>query len=122
MSQENSQVNANSTEETVHAEEIQAVTPASEIEAAITNAMQNEVIHEDVPHPEDHPAPTTASLADFEQFLQALRAANEPERKLDIAIQFMQERLAQTGVPHFKEFWDARRICLDLFKENINPI
>lgn len=121
MSQENSQVNANSTEETVHAEEIQAVTPASEIEAAITNAMQNEVIHEDVPHPEDHPAPTTASLADFEQFVQALRAANEPERKLDIAIQFMQERLAQTGVPHFKEFWDARRICLDLFKENINP-
>ncbi len=76
---------------------------------------------EEVPHPEDHPAPTTASLADFEQFLQTLRATHEPEKKLDTAIQFMQERLAQAGVPHFKEFWDARRICLDLFKENINP-
>lgn len=116
MSQENAPVNANSTEETVIHEEALATTPAGEIESVISNA-----IHEETPHPEDHPAPTTASLADFEQFIQALRAAQEPERKLDIAIQFMQQRLAQTGVPHFKEFWDARRICLDLFKENINP-
>jgi hypothetical protein len=29
--------------------------------------------------------------------------------------------IAQTGVPHFKSFWDARTICLNLFKENIPP-
>ncbi|MBS0634755.1 MAG: hypothetical protein JSR37_04760 [Verrucomicrobia bacterium] len=79
------------------------------------------ILHEEQPHPEDHPAPTEASLADFEHFVKALKDCAEPERKLDMAIQFMQERLAQTGVPHFKEFWDARRLCLDLFKENINP-
>ncbi len=118
MSQENAPVNANSTEESVNQEETETLTPSieAEIETVITHAIQ-----EEAPHPEDHPAPTTVSLADFEQFLQALRASQEPERKLDIAIQFMEERLAQAGVPHFKEFWDARRICLDLFKENINP-
>lgn len=79
------------------------------------------ILHEAIPHPDDHPAPTDASLADFDHFLKALKDCHEPERKLDMAIQFMQERLAQTGVPHFKEFWDARRLCLDLFKENINP-
>lgn len=129
MSQENTPVNAHSTQEpsiqesstqepSIQEENIETLstTPASDLESAISH-----VIHEEAPHAEDHPAPTGASLADFEQFLQALRAAHEPERKLDIVIQFMQERLAQTGVPHFKEFWDARRICLDLFKENINP-
>lgn len=122
MSQENAPVNANSTEETVNSQETVIhdealpTTPAGDIESVISHAIQ-----EEAPHPEDHPAPTTASLADFEQFMKALRDAQEPERKLDIAIQFMQQRLAQAGVPHFKEFWDARRICLDLFKENINP-
>lgn len=94
MSQEDAPVNANSTEE---------------------------VLHEEIPHPEDHPEPTKVSMADFDRFQEVLRESNEPEKKLDVTIQFMQERLAQTGVPHFKEFWDARRLCLDLFKENINP-
>ncbi|MCE5293010.1 MAG: hypothetical protein LLF94_00165, partial [Chlamydiales bacterium] len=109
MSHENLPVNENSIENEI-------TTP--------THTHEPDVEHHDIidpPAPDDHPAQTPVSLADFEQFIQALRATNEPERKLDIAIQFMEERLAQTGVPHFKEFWDARRICLDLFKENINP-
>lgn len=75
---------------------------------------------EEVPH-DEHPAPSPVSMADFEHFMQALKASPDAEKKLEMAIDFMQQRLAQTGVPHFKEFWDARRLCLDLFKENINP-
>ncbi len=71
--------------------------------------------------PQESENKQVASIGDFAGLQEALRGASEPEKKLDLAIQFMQERLAQTGVPHFKEFWDARRICLDLFKENINP-
>ncbi len=119
MSQENISANASSTEETISQDQVFEATATSEIETVISHVINEEVSQQD-PHPSDHPAPTTKSLADFEQFLEALKAIQEPERKLDFAIQFMQERLAQAGVPHFKEFWDARRLCLDLFKENIN--
>ncbi len=71
--------------------------------------------------PQESENKQVASIVDFAALQDALRSASEPEKKLELAIQFMQERLAQTGVPHFKEFWDARRLCLDLFKENINP-
>ena len=27
----------------------------------------------------------------------------------------------QPQSPHFKDFWEARRLCLPLFKENMNP-
>lgn len=107
MNQENSTSPANSTQEA----EMQI-----DIHEAI--AEEQKVLEE----PQDsHPAPTEASSKDFEHFLQSLKGNNEPERRLELVIDFMQQRLAQTGVPHFKEFWDARRVCLDLFKENINP-
>jgi hypothetical protein len=108
MNQENLPPNANSTEEHQVLEE----TPSSEIISNISQAIVEE---------QEHPAPTPASMADFDEFLKALRGCQEPEKKLEMSIQFMQQRLAQTGIPHFKEFWDARRVCLDLFKENINP-
>jgi hypothetical protein len=57
----------------------------------------------------------------FTKFIEELKALHDPEKKLEVVIHFMEEAIAQTGVPHFKEFWEARRICLDLFKENINP-
>lgn len=117
MSQENVPANTNSTEETSTQEQVFEATAASEIETAISHVINEE----QAPVVDDsHPEPTPKSLKDFEQFVQALKGIQEPERRLEAAIQFMQERLAQTGVPHFKEFWDARRICLDLFKENIN--
>ncbi len=44
----------------------------------------------------------------------------DPEGKVRATITFMEEALGcQTGVPHFKSFWDARDVCLQLFKENI---
>lgn len=44
-----------------------------------------------------------------------------PEQKIAQALEYMEKSLSQTGSPHFKEFWDARKHCLELFKENISP-
>lgn len=112
MNQENGLSPSNSTQEASQ-QDLQQVL---DLHQAI--AEEHKIIEETR---DSHPAPTEASLKDFEHFLQSLKASHEPEKKLEMAINFMQERLAQTGVPHFKEFWDARRVCLDLFKENINP-
>jgi len=44
------------------------------------------------------------------------------EDKLARVIDLMQASLAQTGSPDFKTFWDSRKECLELLKENISPI
>lgn len=58
---------------------------------------------------------------EFEFFIQDLAKDSDPEAKLNKAIQFMEASLAQSGSPHFKSFWEARNICIELFKENIPP-
>lgn len=50
-----------------------------------------------------------------------INALPDPDAKLQKAMDFMEESLAQSGTPHFKSFWDARTLCLQLFKENISP-
>lgn len=57
----------------------------------------------------------------FEKFLADLGLHNEPDAKLQFTIEFMETSLSQTGTPHFKSFWEARAVCLELFKENISP-
>lgn len=58
-------------------------------------------------------------------YLDALKAEIEalpdPDAKLQKAMDFMEASLAQSGTPHFKSFWEARTLCLELFKENISP-
>lgn len=59
--------------------------------------------------------------AQFEVFLAEFQNQPDAEAKLQMAIQFMELSLAQGGTPHFRNFWEARRLCLPLFKENISP-
>ena len=35
--------------------------------------------------------------------------------------QFTRIALSQPGMPRFKDFWEGRRLCLPLFKENLTP-
>lgn len=49
-----------------------------------------------------------------------LEQLTDPEAKLQHAIDFMEKSLAQSKTPHFKSFWQARDICLQLFKENLS--
>lgn len=58
--------------------------------------------------------------APYDLFLTEFEKANGAEVKLQITINFMELSLAQSGNPHFKSFWDARTLCLQLFKENIS--
>lgn len=58
---------------------------------------------------------------EFEKFMAAFEKLPDTESKLQYAIDFMTTSLSQGGTPHFKSFWEARNICLQLFKENIPP-
>src|SRR5262249_4301894 len=58
----------------------------------------------------------------FEAFRKAFEEQSDSEDKLQLAIDFMEASLAQGGTPHFRSFWEARRLCLPLFKENISPV
>lgn len=82
-----------------------------------------EVISQEAEHSEESSTKTgDKSFAQFlETFTNELAKQPDAESKLKIAIQFMEGSLAQGGTPHFKSFWEARKVCLDLFKENIAP-
>lgn len=57
----------------------------------------------------------------FEAFLKEYEDLSDNEAKLEKAIVFMESTLGQGGTPHFRYFWEVRRLCLPLFKENISP-
>jgi hypothetical protein len=56
------------------------------------------------------------------ELLEELAALATPEEKLERIVAFMQAALEGGGGHQFREFWDARRMCLDLFQVPINPI
>jgi hypothetical protein len=62
-----------------------------------------------------------AHRQELEQLHAALEKLPDQESKLQCAIDFMEAAIAQGGTPHFKSFWEARNICLQIFKENIAP-
>lgn len=57
----------------------------------------------------------------FSDFMRAFEAEASTEGKIRLSIDFMRDTLASSGTPRFKDFWEGRRICLPLFKENISP-
>lgn len=54
----------------------------------------------------------------IEAFQAELATFADGEGKLQHAIARMENALSQAGNPDFRTFWDIRKICLDLFKEN----
>ena len=57
----------------------------------------------------------------FAQFLQELEQKNSFEEKIRYAIEFMRGALIHQGTPRFRDFWEGRKLCLPLFKENLQP-
>lgn len=55
----------------------------------------------------------------FAEFLQQFEKESAAEEKIHLSIEFMRQALSNPGMPRFKDFWEARRLCLPLFKENI---
>lgn len=57
----------------------------------------------------------------LKEFIEKLATFATPEEKIGNGLQFMRASISQEGSPRFREFWEARRIVLPLFKENLNP-
>ncbi|MFC2049206.1 hypothetical protein ACFLR2_00845 [Chlamydiota bacterium] len=57
----------------------------------------------------------------IDSFLKEIDNLPSPEEKLKVCIAYMRDSLAQAGNPNFKGFWEVRKICLPLFKENLAP-
>ncbi len=60
-------------------------------------------------------------IREFEVFKSAFDNQANGEERLKLAIDFMEASLARGGTPHFQSFWEARSLCLPLFKENLSP-
>jgi hypothetical protein len=53
----------------------------------------------------------------YELFQNDLKEKKTPDEKLEAIVVFMRESLAQKGVPRFRDFWEARKVFHDVFKE-----
>lgn len=54
-------------------------------------------------------------------FKVELEKVKDAEERLKMAIEFMRNSISQSKTPRFKDFWEAKKLCLPLFKEKINP-
>ncbi|HSX11891.1 MAG TPA: hypothetical protein VLF61_00170, partial [Rhabdochlamydiaceae bacterium] len=70
--------------------------------------------------PKEHEEKAVVSLS-FSDFLKMMEMQKDPEEKIRNCIAFMQQCLSREGPPSFKEFWEARKLSLLLFKESLNP-
>lgn len=63
-----------------------------------------------------------AQATQYQKELLALIAPlPSPDEKLRAIIDLMESTLSQSGTPQFKRFWEARKLAVELFKDNINP-
>lgn len=57
----------------------------------------------------------------FKALQGELAKLSKAEEKLGHVVTFLESTLAQAGSPHFKDFWEAKKLALELFKEHIHP-
>lgn len=57
----------------------------------------------------------------FQEYLAKLNQLPTPEEKIALGLEFMRGTISQEGTPRFREFWEARRDLLPIFKQNLNP-
>ena len=60
------------------------------------------------------------NLSRIELFFKELDEQKDVESKLKFALQFMELALSSGKQPDFKAFWEARKKCLELFKEPLS--
>lgn len=58
----------------------------------------------------------------FVEFKTLVESVKGVEEKLSQVILFMKESLCEPRSPRFKDFWDAKRLCISLFKQQMNRI
>ncbi len=60
--------------------------------------------------------------SEFCEFTQKLSQLSTPEERVAHGLAFMRSSISQEGTPRFREFWEARKVVLPCFKENINSV
>jgi len=68
----------------------------------------------------EKPAEKKEMSKEFSEFAEKLTALPTPEEKIAHGLSYMRSSISQEGTPRFREFWEARKIVLPCFKENIN--
>jgi len=64
-------------------------------------------------------APSKGCSEAYSAFLKQLEGLEKVEDKLKCSIDFMRSTLSKEKIPAFRDFWDAKKLCLSFFKENI---
>lgn len=64
------------------------------------------------------PSLLSAALANMTIALDKLEKSDE---KIQLSLDFMRAALSESRAPRFKDFWEAKRICLPFFKESLGP-
>ncbi len=57
----------------------------------------------------------------LEAALVEINKCDNIDAKVERTIELMEQSIAQTGAPHFKTFWELRKLALEYFKENVTP-
>ncbi|NGX57367.1 MAG: hypothetical protein K940chlam3_00258 [Chlamydiae bacterium] len=78
-------------------------------------AMEGEIKDGEMPNKKQSSKPSKKGV--FDTFLEDLEGQDTPENKISFILQFMDISISQGGSPSFKNFWEARKLCLSLFKE-----
>ncbi len=89
-----------------------------------TQAVAQDPVHQDSEHTDEEPHTEKGkrgSTPQFAQFLAQFEQSSGVEEKIRLSIDFMRAALSNTGTPRFRDFWEGRRLCLPLFKENLTP-
>ncbi len=79
-----------------------------------------DILQEELP-PEDHHQKESKQKQLYDSFLAEIEGLQDYDAKLEKALAFMESSLSSSGSPYFKSFWDARNLCLELFKHNLVP-
>jgi hypothetical protein len=53
------------------------------------------------------------------EFLKQFHGEINSEKKIRLSLEFMRQTLSQGSSPRFKDFWEVRKLCLSLFKEDM---
>jgi hypothetical protein len=53
------------------------------------------------------------------EFLEQFHGIANSEEKIRLGLEFMRKTLSQGSSPRFKDFWEVRKLCLSLFKEDM---
>jgi hypothetical protein len=103
-------------------EEIALIDEVETCEAELTEGLETCEVVAVTERKEAHvePKKEKKNSSHYDLFLSEYEKTEGAELKLQMTMDFMELSLAQAGSPHFKSFWDARNICLELFKENIS--